>query len=542
MKISKVSIKNFRSIKEAEIELTDFNILVGQNNCGKTNFFEALDWFFNGLKRPTTITDIRFGRNPEQLIVVDVEFTGVQAGLELMKHAVNRSKISKLLNGMDAVTVRKDCINGKRNLLIDGGLVDTGTGFEAALNDFLPKFEYITTKHYYDSVAKYAKTTPMGIMLSDVLTEILTENPQYKDFQTKFSELFEHEDSQVKAEFESIGGKVQVYLQQQFPDCTSVKFKVAAPVFEDLLKNFDTSINDGIETSAEEKGDGMQRALMLAIIQAYADFRKSKDEEGKTFLFFIDEAELHLHPSAQRNLKNVLFQLAEKNDQVFINTHSSVLVVDDLKGQSIFKAEKHLGETTIFKVEDSDKHYIVYELLGGSPADLLLPKNFLIVEGKSEQEFLNRVIKRFYADMPKIQIIPAEGDVDQVTRTINSINKAYSPINQSIYKERAVILIDLPHEVKEAGVMRFLSDNKRLKTNGQFFVLHLRDLEQCYPDQPCEIYVNWQKSQSEVDCMVGTQKFKLAKHVGANITQLQFETNLKTCFEALKRCWELSYN
>ena len=41
-------------------------------------------------------------------------------------------------------------------------------------------------------------------------------------------------------------------------------------------------IDDGVETTAEEKGDGMQRALMLAIIQAYSDFRKSNDDLGKS--------------------------------------------------------------------------------------------------------------------------------------------------------------------------------------------------------------------------------------------------------------------
>lgn len=125
-----------------------------------------------------------------------------------------------------------------------------------------------------------------------------------------------------------MGDKVRINLEKQFPDCTKVKFEVTQPIFEDLLKNFETSVDDGVETLASEKGDGMQRALMLAIIQAYAEFRKQNEDIGKSFLFFIDEAELHLHPTAQRKLKNVLLELCEGLDQVFINTHSSVLVAD----------------------------------------------------------------------------------------------------------------------------------------------------------------------------------------------------------------------
>jgi len=45
MKISNIRIENFRSIEATTFDPTDFNICVGQNNCGKTNFFEAIDFF-----------------------------------------------------------------------------------------------------------------------------------------------------------------------------------------------------------------------------------------------------------------------------------------------------------------------------------------------------------------------------------------------------------------------------------------------------------------------------------------------------------------
>ena len=67
----------------------------------------------------------------------------------------------------------------------------------------------------------------------------------------------------------------------------------------------------------------------------------------RPFSFFIDEAELHLHPSAQRNLKNLLFDLSKSSDQVFINTHSSVLIADNSEVQSIFSVEKEDGTTGI---------------------------------------------------------------------------------------------------------------------------------------------------------------------------------------------------
>ncbi|MBS1753074.1 MAG: AAA family ATPase [Bacteroidetes bacterium] len=550
MKITNIKIENFRSIKQTDFATTDFNICVGQNNCGKTNFFEAIEFFFNGIGRGGNVEDLKFKREAANEIVVEVSFSGAIAGAAQMQNQTNKTKIETALNGSDTVMFRRSStVPNKRKMFVGGVEVQPGTGFDAALNDFLPKFEYISTKQYYDSVAKYAKTTPIGIMLSGVLTTILQSNQQYQEFQAKFRELFEDDSSQIKAEFEAIGNKVKLYLEKQFPDTTKVKFEVSAPAFDDLLKNFETTVDDGVETLAEEKGDGMQRALMLAIIQAYADFRKLNDDLGKSFLFFIDEAELHLHPTAQRKLKNVLHTLSQSTDQVFINTHSSVFVADNYTGQTIFKVEKSSGETEIEATTEAEKPYIVFELLGGSPSDLLLPKNFLIVEGQSEFELLTKVISRFYSDKPPIQIIKANGDIDQAERTINAIEKVFIPLNSSIYRNKFVILTDQPSAQTKGGVTQFLQNYPDLQTNNQFFQLPLRDIEQCYPNQADPTYGNWRKSQAELDAtnaagakiISGRKKKQLAKHVGKQITQAQFEADLVICFNALMRCWDLAF-
>jgi len=550
MKISKIKIENFRSIKSTEFSTDNFNIVVGQNNCGKTNFFEAIEFFFNGVGRGGLSNDLKFKRQSELEILVEIEFSGAQDGALKMRNEANKTKILNVLGEADIVSVSRSSENvKKRKVFVNGEEVNPGTGFDPALNDFLPKFEYINTKQYYDSVAKYTKTTPIGIMLSGVLSAILESNDQYQEFQQKFTQLFEGEDSEIKTQFDLVGGKVKINLQKQFPDTSKVNFEVTAPVFDDLLKNFETTIDDGIETTAEEKGDGMQRALMLAIIQTYAVFRKENEDQGKSFLFFIDEAELHLHPTAQRNLKNVLYELSESTDQVFINTHSSVFVADNYPNQKIFKAEKNEGQTEIDLTDDLTKPYIVFELLGGSPSDLLLPRNFLIVEGLSEFEFLTRVIRRFYPDQPNIQIIKANGDIDQAERTINAIEKAFTPLNSSIYKDKQIILIDLPSDQTQGGVTDFLNRNRNLNTNDQFFQIPNRDLEQYYPNQPDEVYGNWRKTQTELDVVnpagnkafTGKKKRQLSKFVGDNITKTQFEEEMPIIFQALERVWELAY-
>lgn len=538
MKISRIKIENFRSIENSEFNCSNFNIFVGRNNAGKTNFFEAIEWFYNGTTKGMLTDDLKFKRLPGKEILVEVEFTEAQHGAENMKNEANKTKMLSVLDGSDSIVVRRLSSDAKKRVVeVNGSLIDKlPTGFDKAFNDFLPKFEYINTKQYFDAVAKYSSRAPVGIMLSSVLETILETNKQYSEFKEKFEALFEEEGSEVKAEFDRLGKAVKVHLEKQFSDCTNVKFEVSSPEFEDLLKNFETTVDDGVETYAHEKGDGMQRALMLAIIQAYADFRKKREDAGKSFLFFIDEAELHLHPTAQRRLKTVLLELCEDLDQVFMNTHSSVFVADDHELQTIHKVEKINSITNFDVIDEFDKPHVVFELLGGSPADLLLPNNFLIVEGPSEIEFLSRVVRRFYADKPRIQIVSAEGDSYQAKRSINAVRKVFSPLNESIYEKRVVILCDKPSNEAKKAFAEFKKEFKAFDERGQLCEMTETSLEESYPD-----HKDWIRTSVQVKAMPGDQKKKLARRIGDEITKEQFENEMKPVADALGKTWELAF-
>ena len=48
MIIKSIRIKNFRSLVDETIELSDMNFFVGKNDSGKSNVLKALNLFFNG--------------------------------------------------------------------------------------------------------------------------------------------------------------------------------------------------------------------------------------------------------------------------------------------------------------------------------------------------------------------------------------------------------------------------------------------------------------------------------------------------------------
>lgn len=551
MYISNITIKNFRSIESVDIPIEKFNVFVGQNNHGKSNFLEAIEWFYNG---SGDLEEIKRKGASKKDVSVEVEFSNIQKGFENMKNEKNRTTIKKKI-GEEVDTVKIICKVSEKDKVerfflnpLTSEYETTGTGANNFLNDFLPKLEFVKTETNLKDIKKYGKTTQIGQMLSGVINEILSsEDESYRDFISKFEELFVSNSSKVSQQLKKIGKRVEDHLKKQFSECEEVQFEVGSPKFEDLLKNFEVHIDDGHKTTAEEKGDGMQRALMLAIIQAYADYRR-ENENIKNFIFLIDEAELHLHPTAQRLLKNSLVELANQGDQVILTSHSSVLIADEIENQKLFVVEKEKKVTDIREITDFEKSNIIYDLLGGSPADLLLPRNFLLVEGTSDKLFLDLVIQRFYSTKKQVQIVPVWGDTEKAERVFDYLSSIFAPLNKSLYQTKAVILLDKIPTDKSTKFTDFLNKYQEVKSNkdNQVFELEVGSIEEYYPEANTDQVgghnqaASWKRGADHN--LSSSQKHALAKHVGSTITQQQFESEMTIIFDALKKAWEQAYD
>lgn len=532
MRISKLTIQNFRSLLDVAFEPGAFNILVGRNNHGKSNVFEAVEWFYFGKGE---LSDLRHaGSSPDAEVVVEIEFSGAQAGLEHISNKDNQQKLRNVLGDDDVLRVRRSSADAKGRYIYNSKEAKwqkQPAGVDSAFNNCIPRFEFVLTDKNLKEVSAYRSSTPIGQMLSNVVSGALEQDQRYVEFKQKFEELFESPDSNVRQLLQQTSERVGEHLKLQFPDCTAVEFKVEIPPFEDFLKSYSTTVDDGVPTLAEDKGDGMQRALMLAIIKAHADARRH-EALGKAFIFFIDEAELHLHPSAQRQLKTALAGLAEGVDQVFITTHSSVFLSESHAAQAEFVVEKEDKATSVTPMTKKERMRTVYELLGGNPTDLLLPANFLVVEGPSEVLFIEAICARIYAIKPRIHVVAADGDDERQAQYLAAVMKCYAPLSDSpIYRKCAVLLFDAPIGVeKQARLTAFLDQHRDIRDNNRAYTLPTTGLEDYYPAALRNQYAHLNK------------KTKLAKELGTVITQQQFEQEMPVIFAALSACWEKAYH
>lgn len=256
----------------------------------------------------------------------------------------------------------------------------------------------------------------------------------------------------------------------------------------------------------------------------------------KNFIFLIDEAELHLHPTAQRKLKNSLIELSNQGDQIIITSHSSVLIADDFDKQSCFKVEKNDKVTDIKSILGTEKKDVVYDsflLLGGSPADLLLPRNFLLVEGTSDKLFIDKIIQNFYSDKPIIQVVPVWGDIEKTERVLDYLWSIFAPLDKSLYQ--STLLLDKVSIDRQDAFSEFLRKYPQIQRNkaNQVIELPVWSLEEYYPiAEEGQTWwhnqaVKWQRSSAEVSSMSSIDKHLLAKHVAKQIKRNNLRTWLK---------------
>ncbi len=73
--------------------------------------------------------------------------------------------------------------------------------------------------------------------------------------------------------------------------------------------------------SFEEFGTGEQQVLLMAFVKAYMEVFN-----GESFVLIIEEPEAHLHPLAQKWLKEYVVEMCNAGIQVVISTHSTEFI------------------------------------------------------------------------------------------------------------------------------------------------------------------------------------------------------------------------
>ena len=149
----------------------------------------------------------------------------------------------------------------------------------------------------------------------------------------------------------------------------------------DFYKTLDLLVKeDNFTTSAQDMGEGMQNAIVLAILQAFEETQK----QGAILL--IEEPEMFLHPQMQRSLYKTLRKIGKSN-QIIYTTHSPHFVmVPDY--EQVLLVRKKGGSTKVFRSTLPTNHARREKLLkelDPERNELFFATRLLIVEGDTEK-------------------------------------------------------------------------------------------------------------------------------------------------------------
>lgn len=465
MKLTKIKIHQYKGIyEEKEIIIDDFNIIVGQNDAGKSTILKSLDCFLNS-NNPTkedlnnssgdNLISITLYFNPSnQQVIIDqnIETTFEEEEIINENSELEIKKVwdvSKSRTTADTFIVRKKYAENDFISLTENQLMATcdELGIEtqkANGEEFNNKEKRLKIRQHniaaHTAFSHELEKLPTSgstrfKIIHDRIKGILprfeyfkadtslseTDAAIQKFFKTLAIKTLDEEidTTDVESTIEEKLGEVLVKITEKINDVVPSDEKVEPIIDFDWTKLVSTkfkSTDDGTEVPLSSRGDGFRRITMMAYFEYLAEQQKT---EHQKIIFGLEEPETFLHPSAQESLFHKLIALCENDYQVLVSTHSSIIVSHSKKEKLIhihktgatYNVEQNIADITPIandlgiKVDNQfvtlfDKAKVLLLVEGIADANAL---NHLC-----EQYKLNGLIAQDFAEL-EIAIIPIGG-------------------------------------------------------------------------------------------------------------------------------------
>ncbi|MDL2341987.1 MAG: AAA family ATPase [Patescibacteria group bacterium] len=399
MFIKAIKVSNYRSLKQDDY-IVDFaipngkpgsglTVIVGPNNVGKSNLFHAMDFVFN----KSGTDNIKHKQRLDDSCVVQLEMQDDDIDSSIDEYVQDNKKATfkSLVYDKDnrpSFSIQRIADTKAQSIEIwheKEAKFKNVSGIDAPLDawlTFLPLWANTST----EEVASYSAKSIINKLLGKIVEEIQNDE-DYKELHKQFDKIFGGGNKSVLgSKTLTISDEVSSLIHDQFAD-VGIKFQAEPPKIDQYIKQIKTMVHDGDETEITDKGNGLQRAIMIALIQVYAK-SLNKGKAKKPFFLFIDEPELYLNPQSQKILLRSLRKIAA-NEQVFIVTHSPYFIdwADYNSGAKVGRAKK-LSDSTVINCLDPSTDYS--SLISGDVKDWQKP--YILDVAAKELLFAEKVL------------------------------------------------------------------------------------------------------------------------------------------------------
>lgn len=431
MRVTKVKLKNFRLLKDVEIQLDKLTtIIVGKNNSGKTSFIEGINLFINNKKQICsddfnieTLKEFMNSKEkeiPKIELYLTFEYDDIIDNLENINPFITTLKDENIIETLFEYSPRNNSIFLEKSKDLD---------FENLKN--LIEKEYLIKRRPYKGDEEFDEVIEKDI--TNLFSFFTIEAQRSLDdsngvSRNKFSQIFNnHYEKQLKEDNEDMIKQLKIIEKQinksnskldellleffnafiesfkefGFPGLNEGNIKIKSNLeISNILKNMLKIYYENEDVLLPEKYNGLGYSNLLYIITKILSFQIINQEKNNSMLCLIgiEEPEAHMHPQMQKVFIEKINGFLEKqkfNCQIIITTHSTEIISSsELKNIRYFS--KDAGKT------------LIKDLIEFNP-------NNLNISNKENLEFLKKYIKlgtahMFFAD----KIILVEGIVERL--------------------------------------------------------------------------------------------------------------------------------
>ncbi len=469
MKIASVQIKNFRSIAQCKIEFQDLLAFIGENNAGKSNIIYALELFFNKNKADIDCDYL----DPSQPIEITICFKELTAK--------EQEQINETHRTGDTLTIRKiyppDDDAKTTSVLDDADTNIPPRGPQNILADTLPELYILPAIKEIPNEIKLTGTTNFGKLLTDVIENATEGFDAVDDLISKLKSFFESNDPDMP--LNKVATEITEILNKQFR-ATKVKLAPKTLTRKDILKTLDVLIDDGHHSSIYQKGHGLQRAVIFAILCLWANklnaARPTTGKEKKGIIIAIEEPEIYLHPQQQKIVYEILKKLtAQETEQIqaIYTTHSSFLVhVEDYKNIVLVrKKDVTSGTITAQCTEDlftpeSKEEFGLLCQFDPERNELFFARKIVFVEGDTEKMCLPIILNSIGLNPIEnnISIVECAGKNNIVffVKVLSCFNKESKLLDCVVMHDKDVPWKDAGDADKDAKERKAEAENKEI--------------------------------------------------------------------------------
>lgn len=452
MKVSKVKIKNFRLLKDFEINLKDkLSVIIGKNNSGKTSFLLALEKVLGNQNKRLNFDDINKSHFSSWCEAFFNEEVLEELGLEIIvtieyDDSDNLSSLEAFIMDLDP---EKNEIEIKFSYKLNQVKLEDLKVFKSEENR-LDKLERFLRKRYQDffnisihsvctcdnSISKIVKGQDIRQLINLEVIHARRETKNQDEYKSRKSlsslakEYYdvlkqEQEEAKVRQEQEELKKnlqEVQKTLENADESFNKAYDSFFTPLYKDVADfganknaeiqvlsnlNLDTLFQYNTHVFYKEYGNNIPEDynglgylnLIEILFRLHILFVRSTKESKAINLLFIEEPEAHTHPQMQyifiNEIKKMINSKNTDNLQTILSTHSAHIVSQSNFEDLFYFKRNNKGVVAkpfdgIFR--ENMKFFLKYLLLKQS--ELFFADKIICIEGATERILMPKMMEK----------------------------------------------------------------------------------------------------------------------------------------------------